>query len=266
MRNWLKVHRVLLGVALAALAVNGLFAVIGILPLRRETAETREKLNALESTFRQSHLPMDVNRLAEIHQLLTKRLDGKAGVRRHAAVFRQRADQALGEWVTERYGKAADLEKTVTRLDLQQECQRVAKELQKEDIFLPPELRSLGEGAGQPVYQSLLQIRCVWSLAELARRAGLSVAKEGDASRIQVNSIRSYSLDDKDLDKILMEFPVQMELMGSLEQIRQFLASLLRSPAFFPLRHVELSQQPESGVLHATVTCSGFWHMDRKGH
>ncbi|MBR4221533.1 MAG: hypothetical protein IKR81_10270, partial [Victivallales bacterium] len=94
------------------------------------------------------------------------------------------------------------------------------------------------------------------------------------ASCITVLPMKSYYLNEDDANPYVLEFPVQLELIGNMANFSAFVDSLFTEGRFLPITNMELIAQPPQGgklpghdkegninyhVIRVQIVCSSFF-------
>lgn len=284
MRPWPAQHRNLAIVLAIAVLVVGLVYMFFSRPKKRDVAGLRRELEDKQMRLVRRGWPLNSERLRELLQEMNRKLDGK-GKRvpkhaRDAKGIRNRADLVVRECtatfdakIREQFGTTEDFMKGVSRLDYQEEFNRLTQEFANEGIVLDERILKLGEETSSPyTYQLVLHIWTVEMLVKLALEHHLTFVtdasaiasglKERDRSpaRITVMPMQAYLVGLSDKRPYLLEFPVRMGLEGTLANVGTFLGALQIEERFLPCSHFELTtRQP----MKAKVTEGGRVRVDQ---
>ncbi|MBT3377677.1 MAG: hypothetical protein HN742_42165 [Lentisphaerae bacterium] len=267
MRPWPAQHRNLaVGLTIAVVAV-GLVYMFVSRPKKRDVADLRGELEEKQMRLVRRGWPLNSERLGELLKEMNRDLDGKGGRApkraRDARGIKNRADLVLSECtstfdgkVREQFGTTADFVRGVSRLDYQEEFNRLTQEFGNRGIILDERILKLGEETSSPyTYQLVLHIWTVEMLVKLALEhkltfltgppvAGGGAARVGPA-QITVMPMQAYLVERADKSPYLLEFPVRMRVKGALVDVGAFLGALQSEERFLPCSHFELTtEQP----------------------
>ena len=167
------------------------------------------------------------------------------------------------------YGNVQDFMRNASRMDYQAEYNRIRDSYKKKGIFLQPATLNLDEEIGtQYMYQPLMQMWTVEKLLSLAEDAGLAVevSKTGDRhASVSVRPMKAYFMPPDAARPYLLEFPVEIIVIGGIGGALAFLESLNSKDVFLPPVSFEIFALPPTGeqnaqgdVLRMRLVCSSF--------
>lgn len=264
------------------LALLGAAAVYFLLvrPLAQDVDGARHSLEAKEEELRKSGWPLDAEKLKRTQEEQKKRKEAFQGraeeTQRHATSMFNQKIKAIAT-------SPEHLPDEVTQLDYQDEFFFLQQRLWQHDIVLAEEVFGLGEDTASPhTYQLVLQLWTVEKLVDLALAMKLTptkhptvkvvteIGKTSYASNVTVLPVRPYFLNAEDKKPYLLEFPVRMELRGTIDSLLTFLRSLHDDETFCPITQLELRKvlpartSPGTDLIEATVECSSFFSYGAK--
>ena len=269
MKNLLKPHQILL---MAALLLAGVQIAVYFLLLKPQgdaVKEINENIDELRSTMKSGKWPWD-NVLLEKHlKELRKEAggDAKGGGKRPDRL--ERARKMMGGTfaanIQKLYGtevKIADFMANATRLDYEAEYDRVEKALGQRNIFLSKEVLGIGPDAqGIYMYQMLMRIWSVEKLCLLATENELKVCLEKGAARnagrgrgvkptahIVSYLPRAYFELPISERPYLIDFPVEIDVEGTLEACMDYLHALDSDTVCMPPVHYEIISNPPASI------------------
>jgi len=297
MNKLLPAHKVVLAVFLILLALQaGLY--FGLLKPRRQAVEAAEKeLQRLQGRLSGKSWPRDGAVLRQILAEMQQTLTGNAtrpGLAQQAEQLLGRASRMYEPKIFEQYGNNKDFINSVSRLDYQEEYNRLLLELRGQGINLSAGKLNLAEDISSAYnYQLMLQLWTVGKICALVNAAGLQVLTDetaqadrtgarvrGVATEQQNNSagacisvlpMAAYFQEEKSAAPYLLEFPVAISLRGELSQLQEFVNSLQNADTFLALKGFEIKALPpaelladdegkiSNGPLHFSVICAGFF-------
>ena len=295
MKNLLKPHQILLLVALILAGVQVAVYFLLLKPQSDAVQEITESIDDLRSTMKSGKWPWD-NVLLEKHlKELRKEAggDAKGGGKRPDRL--ERARKMMGgtfhaniqklydpEGKTEI--KIVDFMANATRLDYQAEYDRVDKALKQRNIFLSKEVLGIGPDAqGTYMYQMLMRIWTVEKLCQLAAENELAVCMEnGTAKNVgrgrgvkPIAHIVSYlprAYYELPISErpYLIDFPVEIDVEGTLEACMDYLHALDSDTVCMPPIHYEIISNPPTekkgddegwvklGKVRMRLVCSSY--------
>jgi len=273
MKPWPAQHRNLAVILSTAVLVAGLVYMFVSRPKKRGVAELRRELEEKQMRLVRRGWPLNSERLRELLQEMTGALDGK-GKRtprraREAKGIRNRADLVLRECTSTFDAKLKLFETTdqfvkiVSRLDYQEEFNRLTQELANEGIVLDERILKLGEETSSPyTYQLVLHIWTVEMLVKLALEHDLTFVTDSSVippglkgqgrspAWITVLPMQAYLVKPSDKRPYLLEFPVRIGVEGTLANVGAFLGALQTEERFLPCSHFELTtRQPRKAKV-----------------
>ncbi len=303
MNKLLPVHKVVLVICLILLALQaGLY--LGLQRPRRQAVETAEKeLQRLQGRLSGKAWPRDGDALRRILAGMRQTLKGsetRPGLHQQADQLLGRASRMYEAKIFEQYGSKNDFINSVSRLDYQEEYNRLVLELKKQGINLSAEKFNLAEDTSSAYnYQLMLQLWTVEKICALVKAADLQVLTNNNsqpsrsrvsgrrvASEQQNNSagacisvlpMAAYFQEEKSLAPYLLEFPVAISLRAELPQLQAFVNSLHSEDTFLALKKFEIKALPPTellpgdegkispGVLDFSIICAGFFTRQTLG-
>jgi Tfp pilus assembly protein PilO len=296
MNKLLLAHKIALVLFLVLLAVQaGLY--FGLHRPRRLAVQAAEKeLQRLQGRLSGKSWPRDGEKLQQILAEMKKVLQGGGG----KPGLQQQSEQLLGQAgrmydakILDQYGSRDYFVTSVTRLDYQEEYNRLLLSLREQGINLSAQKLNLAEDSASAYnYQLMLQLWTVDRICSLVTAAGLHIltAESAQAERsssargrrsaevrsdpsacISVLPMQAYFQDEKSSAPYLLELPVSLSLRGELPQLQAFVASLQSEDTFLVLKGFEIRALPpqelladeagriRNGPMHFDLTCAGFF-------
>jgi len=259
--------------ATAALAVTAFLAaeLIAVRPLRREVGDLQRQVDERRQRLQAAGWPLDLARLEPA---------AADGEHRRAVAERTRdevltlAVSLFNARVQRQYESNEHFRRQVTRLDYQEEFNRLERKLGEAGVTLERDILKMSEDtAGADTYQLVLQVWTVEAVVDRALAAGLRVtpAVEGAGTgrrrgaMLGVLEPTFYRLDDADTEPYLMQMPVRIRVAGSVEQTQAFLRAAGAPGGFLSVDRMELrkSLPAEGGAAgheaEADLVCSSFF-------
>ena len=165
---------------------------------------------------------------------------------------------------------------------IQDQFNRLYTELEGKGVRLDQPVFGMDESTSEPFkYQMRLKLWTVEALANLVLKNNLRFTRESGAgsrsrnnpSMITVLPMRAYVIDKNDKAPYLLEFPVRMEIQGSMANFANFVNALQEEGVFLPMSQMEMrtvlpnlrqppkANQDDEMVLQnvvVTVVCSVF--------
>ena len=220
----------LAGLALLAFAVG--YAVV-IRPMRREVLRLRAGMQEQEKTLGKRNWPLDASRLESLHtensrQWTRLSKDATAALEMSTAMFDGR--------ISRLFDTPEGFRNDISLLDYKEEFIKIKQELENRGVFLAERELRLGEDSDSPyTYQQMLQVWTTEALINLALNSHLKLAEAESAkadgpreraSRVTVLPVRGYTVAADDKEPFLIEFPVRVTLVGSVENLCKFMQAL----------------------------------------
>ncbi len=224
-------------------------------PIKLEYFDNAEEIAKKEKRLQRTGLPLDSALLQEEIDYLDRKLNGTNGKPGVVGNTRQVLEASTAMFmgrVAQQYGTPELFRRNADRVFFQSDFSRIELKLAERNVFLVPAVLGISDESSSPyIYQLILRIWTVERLADLAAEAGLTVAtvpkveieRKGEkvmAADIRSLEVRGYTLADTDKLPYLVEFPVQANLLGDLEQVKTFLRKLTSGGNFLPASQVEI--------------------------
>ena len=271
MKNLLKPHQTLLVILLILLVVQGIVYFLLISPQQARLQEYTEDIKELRSSMSKGKWPMDAAVLDKHLAELNKEAGIGGGSRKDEKRLDRlaRARSLMGSTfearIREKFPEATTVEifmTSGTRFAYREEYERVVKDLEAKKIYLSPERLGMGPDAHGKWYQMLMRIWTVEKLCLLAVENELVVCLEKanpgnpqnrghqvkPVSHVVSYTPRAYfELPTSDYP-YLIDFPVEIEVEGSVEACMDYLHALEAKPVCLPPIHYELFSQPPAQV------------------
>ena len=258
-RKWPAGHRNLLAVVilltLAAIAV----IYLRIRPRWIEYSETRDEKAGIEAKLVKSEWPNDPERLEAILNGFNKQLGNKEkGLKKETEQIIAQATGIFRERIENEYETIPDFIQRASQTEYKDQYDRLDSYLQGKNIILDTSVFGMNELTSEPFkYQMLLKLWTVQAIVDCAlnnkmRITGkrLTGSRGRMASNITVLPMKSYYLNEGDSTPYILEFPIQLEVAGSMAHFSAFVDSLFTEGRFLPLTNMELiAQAPPGGKL-----------------
>lgn len=281
MKNWMKIHQILL--AALVFAVLGLLVVYFLVfsPKKQELEEVQSEVSRLQERLRGSVWPLDADRLERFLVELEKEYKGdqkSSALTAHSAEALRKASATFLSKITSEYGNLEDFMAAVSRLDYQSEYNRVLTTLSEKGVKLEPSVLNMNEDMPTPyMYQCMIQIWTVEKLAEIALKSGVELSTyperkrgQGQIARISVEPMRAFFASPSNERPYLLEFPVKLSIEGTLDSCMGFIDRLCGDDVFIPPKQFEIFSFPpmknergedgffKGGQLRMNLTCASF--------
>ncbi len=286
-QQWPRQHRNLLTIVVSLTIAALLFAYFRLYPRWVAYSETKAEKASIENKLITSEWPKDSERLKAMLNELNKRLEkdngGGVGLKAESAETMQRATGMFRQKIEDEYGEMSVFIQKASQTDYKAQYSTLENYFQGKGINLDSTIFGMNElTAEEEKYQMLLKLWTVQAVADCAIRSHMTVysANLGGGnfgrrvSSISVLPMKSYYLNESDSSPYLLEFPVRMELEGSMENLYAFIDSLFTDGRFLPLTGLEITTTPlgsqgyprffrdggnAAGAITAKVTCSSFF-------
>jgi len=283
MKKLLLIHQYILVAALLALVSQGAFYYFMLRPRQAAHAAAAKELDRMQQRLASSSWPRDAEKLQGLLQEYRSQLQGdgdQAGIKQKTAALLAQASRMYDKRIHQLYGNKNDFYRNVSRLDFQEEFNRLHTHLQSQGIVLESSALNLTEDTLSAYnYQLMLQL---WTLETICQRlhdAGLQSANpllgkgRGGPAKAQISllALQAFFREEKAPRPFLLEFPAALTVYGTLEQFLSFCQSLYTDEVFLALRNVSLTALPpaqmradaqgqlENGILRLELICAGYY-------
>jgi hypothetical protein len=265
---------IFIGAALAVILAHALY----IVPLQKKCRDAQAQLDEKQARLAKAPWPQHSGQLAEQLHLANELLHGNPQTKTTGlvatasttlatanATFARRIARNFPDFPTPRL-----LITGVTRLDFMDILDRVTSQLGEYGVQLDTTAFHTGEDSSPPIYQLIYKLWTIQRLAQCAHENHLEILATPDGTaRITALSPIAYTSSDSRNDiPYLLEFPVRIELNGTLENFLQFARQLQTDRRFLPLKQLSATTAPpdipaEGGVATVqtatfNIVCSSF--------
>jgi len=284
MKDWLKEHQILLLATIGLIVAHILLYLFILSPHAEELQELQGSIGSMRSRMRGGQWPQDAGKLEAYLKQLTNEMEGRGKkgnlpLNAAAKATMDRASRTFAGKLKSKYGNVDDFMKNVARLEYQSYFNQVITSLKERGVVLSTEKLGLSEEMStRYVYQSVLHLWTVEKLVAIALDSGVSLVtdKNGRNRRgpqpalISVQPMKSYMDTPAATRPFLLEFPVSIQVQGSLAQCMTFLENLNTEEQFIPPVAFEIFSLPpteikraetgllEPGDLKMNLVCSSF--------
>ena len=281
MKNWLKIHQILLAALLFAILAQAIVYFLVLSPKGEELEDLKADVDKLQERLRGSNWPLDAEKLERYLAALEKEYKGSqkdSALTARSAEALRLANATFLPKISSEYGNVEEFMSNVSRLDYQSEFNRVTTSLAEKEILLDPSVLNLNEDMPTPyIYQCMMQIWTVEKLVDLALTSGVAITTlperrrgQGRAASISVEPMQAYFLSPQNEQPYLLEFPVKLSIEGTLESCMGFIDRLADDGVFMPPRHFEIFALPpanneagedglfKSGSLRLNLVCPSY--------
>jgi len=281
MNKWLYIHRLLFGVALTIFSLQVLVYVMALRPQKNELSEQREAIARKRQRLSGTEWPLQAEVLNRYHSALLAKLEGPGGIQEHSQRIMKRAAVTFQTRIARNHEHATDFMRGVSRLDYQEEYNRVQRRAAAQGVFFSPEILNLAEDTAiQHIYQAMLQLWALDSLLDIIQASGMSIAQhqhvfsmldggKHPAALVAMQPMQAYFAQAKADRPYLLEFPIRLTLVGQQEAFLAFLQGLDSDHLFMPVQQFECQLlAPRAGdtpQLHIDITCAAFFVLEDKG-
>lgn len=289
---WPERHRTLLGVIFLLVIACVLFGTLRLYPAIAAYAEASSDHVRATKKLEESQWPRDSERLKMLLDSYQTMLNGRkneSGLKKQVAELLQQTTSMFAVRIKKDYGISPEdtgivsfMEKA-SQIEYKDQFNRLYTSLDGKNIRLEQPVFGMDESTSEPFkYQMLLKLWTVEAIADQVLKCNLRFTREtsgggrarNNPSMITVLPMRSYVIDKNDKAPYLLEFPVRIEVQGSMENFSAFVDSLQQEGIFLPMSQMELrtglpnlrqppkATQDDEMVLQnvvATVVCSAFF-------
>jgi Tfp pilus assembly protein PilO len=283
MKNLLVIHQYILVAALLTLVSQGAFYYFLLRPRQAAHAAAVKELERMQQRLASSNWPRDSEKLQQLLQEYRRQLKGdqqQLGIEQKTAGLLAQASRMYDSRIHQLYGNKNDFYRNVSRLDFQEEFNRLQTHLQSQGIVLESSALNLTEDTLSAYnYQLMLQLWTLETICQRLQDAGLQsgnplLAKgSGKPAKAQISllALQAFFREEKAERPFLLEFPVALTVYGTLEQFLSFCQSLYADEVFLALRNVSLTALPparlqadeqgalENGALRLELVCAGYY-------
>lgn len=291
MKNWPAKHRNLLAVFIFLLIACLAYGYVRLRPVWNQYTETRDEKASLESRLTKSEWPKDPERLQAMLKDYDKKLkkdsgNGKGkGLEDETKEILHKATSLFNAKIEGEYGTIPDFIQKASQTEYKDQYDRLDTYLQGKNININSTVFGMDElTSGPQKYQMLLKLWTVQAVVDCALKANMRISQQNmggghrgnRTAQIKVCQMKSYMLNDNDTAPYLLEFPVQMEITGTLDNFSAFVDSLFTEGRFLPITQMELvalkpqsnpkrpPRPDENGEIRynnivARVVCSSFF-------
>ena len=281
--DWPVQHRNLLLIVLFMLIALAAIAYIRLYPRWTEYTDLRDEKASIEEKLIKSEWPKDSGRLKAILQLFNNRLNGENGLIADTKNVIARATSMFNDRAEEEYESIELFMQKASQTEYKNQYDMLESYLQGKNIYIDNTVFGMDESTADPLkYQMLLKLWTVKEIVDCALEAKMIVLTRPSpsgahgkvASMITVKPMQSYYISNNDASPYLLEFPVYIELRGTLENFSKFTDLLFTGDRFLPMSKLELVAVPpslknppkpdkagniQSKIIIARVTCSSFF-------
>ena len=292
LQQWPEKHRTLLGVVFLLTIACVLFGMIRLRPSWMAYDEARSDHARVERKLEESQWPRDSERMRKLLDSYQTMLNGRKdepGLKKQVDELMLRATSMFAGRIKKEYGVSAEdsgivnfMEKA-SQIEYKDQFNRLYTELEGKGVRLEQPVFGMDESTAEPFkYQMRLKLWTVEALTELVLKHNLRFTREAGAgsrdrnnpSMITVLPMRAYVIDKNDKAPYLLEFPVRMEVQGSMANFASFVDALQDEGVFLPMSQMEMrtvlpnlrqppraNQDDEMVVQNVVVTvvCSAFF-------
>ncbi len=288
LKDWPVQHRNLLLIVLFAAIAFAAIAYIRLYPLWTEYTELRDEKASIEEKLLKSEWPKDPDRLNALLKQFSKRLDKDNGNDNDKGLIAetqdviQKATSMFDDLIVNEYESTAVFIQKASQTDYKDQFNTLDTSLNGIGINIDNTVFGMSETTTEPLkYQMLLKLWTVRKIIDCALEAKMAVVSRpspsGQGKRVAMITVKpmlSYYINANDAEPYLLEFPVYIELVGTLEHFSKFMDSLFTDERFLPMSQLELTANPPSlrnppkpdkagdiysRIITARITCSSFF-------
>ena len=257
--QWPAGHRNLLAIVIlltfAAIAV----AYLRLRPHWIEYTEMRDEKAGIEAKLVKSEWPNDPERLEAVLKAFSKQLGDKdKGLKKDTAEIIARATGIFKERIENEYETIPDFIQRASQTEYKDQYDRLDSYLQGKNIILDTSVFGMNELTSEPFkYQMLLKLWTTQAVVDCVLNSKMGVtwrrltgSRGRMASNITILPMKSYCLNEGDANPYILEFPVQLEISGTIAEFYAFVESLFTEGRFLPVTRMELvNLAPAGGKL-----------------
>lgn len=294
MKKWPKKHINLFAVLIFSLilCVAGFF--LFIKPLNEKIRKDREFIVLTKTELRKKEWPLDSERLQKLLEykkgLLDKVKDGEnaykaTGLRKKSELLLKECTNTFEKRIKKIFVNPSDFSKEITRLDYQDEYNKVRDKLARKDIYFSEESLMIEDDSEDAlIYPKVLQVWLVDEVVSLASKNSLRVLSNSNVktkndrgkiepvAKIQLLPVIPYVLYEKSDIVYVMEFPVRISLRGTLDKFSGLLRDMQAGGKYFPISRLQIRSLPKwqegesktilnNRILDIELECSAFFRF-----
>jgi Tfp pilus assembly protein PilO len=291
-KKWPEQHRIFFVLFSFALILCGVVYFFTIRPLYIQNLEDEKNISKTKSEIKGKGWPIDSVRLNKLldhkKNILEKKQDGQTaykatGLKNKSNLLLMECTDVFKRKIKKLFVNPADFSKEITRLDYQDEYNKVKDELASRNIYFSEESLGLGGDSDENlIYPLVLQIWMVEDIVKIALDNSLQVLQEENTNvknekgilknvvSVKLLPIKPYSLYTTDKKIYIIEFPMRMSIRGTLTEFIGFLRDMHSDGKYFPISRLQIRAIPEykninskfyltNEVLDIEIECSAFF-------
>ena len=289
MRKWPERHRMLLIVSLLLAVTCGLYVYFILKPVWQEHCQAQAEMAGLNAKMKQTIWPSDPDRLDALLSEYRKRLEKDNGTGRgqieDTKKLLELASSMFDELIVREYGSKADFIAKASQTEYKDQFDKLDTYLQGKGISLDPALFGLNELSSEDENYSMLLklwtakavVDCVIASGMKLTNARLPGSKARPSAQLKVLNAKAYYVNDKSAQPYLVEYPVFVEVSGSMRQLASLADNLFAKGTFLPMTQLEIvavlppggkQPKPNKGEyltrdsVIARIVCSSFFVLD----
>lgn len=283
MKNLLNIHKNFLLVLFFAIVIEFLFFIFLLSPLTKTHKSSKGRVERAAQKLYSSRWPSDLEQLKLLQEDYKKVLygfEGQDGASSIATKNLKLLSTLYDNKISKYYGSRKDFYINVSRLDYQEEFNKLNRKLLEDQIISAANSLNLSEQSFSYFnYQLMLQLWTIeavyqkFSQAELSLQNPLNEGSDEEIhqEKLHIGEIKAFYRNKKDEKPYLLEIPVNLTLYGNLKQIQNFCQKLQDKDTFLGLRNFSLTALPptdlavddenllQNGILRLEISCSGFY-------
>ena len=155
-----------------------------------------------------------------------------------------------------------------TRIDYKDLSDRIKSEFKEQNIIITE--KRFENDTAEPVFHLMLKL---WTIRILLRNAIANslVVDSDDNGEAKFSATRTlaYSISNDNAKPYLLEFPVSIHLVGTMENFLNFVKTLQEKDLYLPIKNIQVYSQPPKELppgetldisqLYFHVSCSAFF-------
>ncbi|NMA42111.1 MAG: hypothetical protein GX946_01870 [Oligosphaeraceae bacterium] len=276
MRKPIFIHQIALTVLFIGLALQLAFYFLLLAPSKKRHDAASKEYHRMQERLAASPWPQQENALRTLLSEQEALLNGdeqQPGIRRQSAELLAQASRKYDLRVEEFYGNKSDFYRNVSRLDYQEEFNRMLNRLQEQGLQLQAGQLNLSEQSSSAYnYQLMLQLWSLENLLQLVLQSGLQcqnpLLPPRAVERIEILPIQAFFLTAKAQKPFLLQLPISLTLYGSLQQFLDFSQRCRSEENFIALQNIAITAIPpqldvekrqSAELLKIELLSSGFY-------
>lgn len=271
-------HQLLLAIAGLGFLAFAAAHFLVIRPIAADVKKLRQTVDTTSTELRARGWPLDVERLEVFARTKAKERDIAARLKGQVIA---KTSGGFMDKIAPLYEDRESFQRRATRLDYQEEFQRVIRKLEGRGVLINKEILDLSETSMAPqTYQLILHL---WALEAIIDRVlahelapmtiehtPLSATGQPltpvKGAAISIADPQAYLLSADAPGPYLLEFPVRLRVQGTIDKLHGFLQAAPSGDRFLTVTGLEVTKplpgrHQQQELLEINLECSCFYLM-----